>query len=216
MHIVSVNVGLPREVSEKKGQTVTTGIFKEPVEGRVRVRTLNLDGDRQADLSVHGGPDKAVYVYPAEHYDDWSRELPGMRLAWAMFGENLTTEGLQEDTVYIGDRLRAGTAELVVTQPRTPCYKLGIRLGRDDIVERFLTSGRTGFYCAVLQEGEVAAGDAIGWIHRDPHQVSVTDLHHLYTGERKNRELLQRAIEVESLSESWREYLRQQLDRLEG
>jgi MOSC domain-containing protein YiiM len=215
MQVVSVNVGLPREV-RWKGEKVTTGIFKEPVEGRARVRTLNLDGDRQADLSVHGGPDKAVYVYPSEHYTDWSRELPDVPLPWAMFGENLTTEGLREDSVHIGDRLRAGTAELVVTQPRTPCYKLGIRFGRDEIVRQFLESGRTGFYCAVLREGDVEAGDAIEWTHRDPHQVSVAEIHRLNTSERNNRELLQRALAVESLSQAWQDYLRQQLHRLEG
>src|SRR5690242_7923595 len=158
------------------------------------MRTLNLDGDRQADLSVHGGPDKAVYVYPTEHYPYWSRELPGLDLPWGMFGENLTTEGLREEAVLIGDRLRVGTAELVVTQPRMPCYKLGIKFGRDDMVRRFLDSGRSGFYCAVLREGEVGAGDAIECLDRDPHQVSVADIHRLYLSDRANLELLERAI----------------------
>lgn len=213
MRVVSVNVGLPRDVVWK-GQKVTTGIFKEPVTGRVRVRALNLDGDRQADLSVHGGRDKAVYLYPAEHYAEWSRELPGMPLPRAIFGENLTTEGLREDSVHIGDRFRASTAELVVTQPRTPCYKLGIRFGRDDIVHQFLASGRTGFYCAVLRDGEVEAGDAIEWTYRDPHQVSVAELHRLLTSDRNNRELMQRALQVEALSEAWRQHLRERLEQL--
>ncbi len=142
--IISVNVGLPRLVVWR-GATVSTGIFKSPVEGRVYLRTLNLEGDRQSDLSVHGGPLKAVYAYPSEHYDYWRAELPEMELPWGMFGENLTTEGLSEETVKIGDRFRIGEAELTVTQPRLPCHKLGIKFKRTDIIRRFLASGRTGF-----------------------------------------------------------------------
>src|SRR5918996_932978 len=160
MRVMSVNVGLPRDV-EWKGKRATTAIFKEPVAGRVAVRRLNLDGDRQADLSVHGGPSKAVYLYPSEHYAYWRRELPEMTLPWGMFGENLTTEGLLEDAVNIGDRLRVGSADVMVTEPRLPCYKLGIRFGRNDIIKRFRGGGRTGFYAAVLKEGDVAAGDTI-------------------------------------------------------
>ena len=159
MKVVSLSVGLPREV-EWDGQTVLTSIFKEPVDRRLRVTTLNFEGDEQSDLTVHGGVDKAVYVYPSEHYESWRRELAGMDLPWAMFGENLTTEGLRED-VRIGDRFRIGSAEFVVTQPRLPCYKLGIRFGRMDMLKRMLRSGRTGFYFAVTREGEVGAGDAI-------------------------------------------------------
>ena len=149
MQVVSVNVGLPRDVLWK-GRTVTTGIFKEPVAGRVQVRKFNLDGDKQADLSVHGGADKAVYLYPVEHYAYWRRELPDMELPWGMFGENLTTEGLLEDGVNIGDRFRVGSAEVVVTQPRMPCQKLAIRFGRSDIIKRFLASGRTGLYVRTM------------------------------------------------------------------
>jgi len=210
--LVSVNVGLPREVTWK-GKTVTTGIFKEPVEGRVMMRTLNLDGDRQADLKVHGGPSKAVYVYPVEHYELWRRELPDMRLPWGMFGENLTIEGLSEETVNIGDRFRIGTAEVVVTQPRMPCYKLGIKFGRDDIIKRFLQSGRSGFYFAVLKEGEVGAGDTIELIHRDENNVTVADIVRLYVSEKDNRELLQRAVRVEALSEGWRSYFQHQIEK---
>lgn len=171
--VISVNVGLPIEVTWK-GRTFTTGIFKEPVEGRVMVRTLNLDGDRQADLSVHGGLNKAVYVYPSEHYPYWKKELDGMELPWGMFGENLTTEGLTEDAVDIGDRYRIGSVEVMVTQPRTPCHKLAIRFERDDMIRRFLASGRPGFYLAVLQEGEVGAGDEIKLIGRDKNQVTIS------------------------------------------
>ncbi len=165
MKLVSVNTGLPRVVTWH-GINVTTGIFKQPVEGRVAVRKLNLDGDRQADLIVHGGEDKAVYCYPVSHYDYWTRELPGLQLPMGMFGENLTADGLLEDSVHIGDRFSIGSAEVIVTQPRLPCYKLGVRFQADDMVKRFLASGRTGFYFAVTREGEVGAGDDIKVIAR--------------------------------------------------
>ncbi len=164
--LISVNVGLPRVV-EWKGRTITTGIFKEPVEGRTTLHRLNLDGDRQVDLTVHGGPDKAVYAYPAEHYAHWRQELPGMELPWGTFGENLSTEGLLEDSVNIGDRFRIGTAEVQVTQPRVPCYKLSSKFRRDDIIKRFTASQRSGFYLRVLQEGEVAPGDPFELTSRD-------------------------------------------------
>ena len=137
MKVVSVNVGLPREV-EWKGQRVSTGIFKKPVEGRVRVRTFNLEGDRQADLSVHGGWEKAVYAYPSEFYTLWRKERPELDLPWSKFGENLTTEGLLDEEVNVGDRFRIRSAEFVVTEPRLPCYKLGIKMGRDEFVAEFL------------------------------------------------------------------------------
>ena len=160
MHVVSVNVSLPKAV-EWRGRTVMTGIFKEPVAGRIQVRSLGLVGDGQADPSVHGGPAKAVYAYPSEHYPFWRQELERPDLTWGAFGENLTTEGLAERTLRIGTELRVGSALLQVTQPRLPCYKLGIRFGRADMVRRFLASGRSGFYLAVLEEGAVAAGDPI-------------------------------------------------------
>ena len=160
LKLISVNVGLPREVLSN-GKVVTTGIFKEPVEGRVWVRTLNLEGDRQADLTVHGGKHKAVYGYPAVHYEFWRTQFPDMNLGWGMFGENVTTEGLVESDVHIGDQYRVGTAVLESTNPRFPCFKLGIRFGREDIEERFLASGRSGFYFRVVREGDVAAGDPI-------------------------------------------------------
>lgn len=208
MKLISVNVGLPREVGAN-GQRVLTGIFKEPVEGRVAVRRLNLDGDRQADLSVHGGPDKAVYAYPAEHYEFWRRELPEMELPFGMFGENLTVEGLREDEVNVGDRFRIGTAELQVTQPRVPCSKLGIKFGRADMVKRFLHSRRTGFYFRVVKEGEVGAGDAIALVARDPGNVTVADITRLYAFERNNAELLRRVLDLSALPEDWRAYFRE-------
>ncbi|HKE56176.1 MAG TPA: MOSC domain-containing protein [Pyrinomonadaceae bacterium] len=213
MKILSLNVGLPRLVARNE-EPVSTGIFKQPVAGRVRLRTLNLDGDRQADLSVHGGPYKAVYVYPSEHYDFWKGELPGMDLPWGMFGENFTSTGFSETAVNIGDKFRVGTAEVMVTQPRLPCYKLGIRFGRADMIKRFLASERTGFYLSVLQEGEVGAGDAFELLHNDLHQVTVTDIVRLYTTEKNNSELLRRAIAVAALPESWRGYFQDHLDKL--
>ncbi len=213
MKIISVNVGLPREVVHK-GKRVTTGIFKEPVEGRVTLRTLNLDGDGQADLSVHGGRSKAVYAYPGEHYHDWRAELNGMPLPWGMFGENLTTEGLQEDEVKMGDRFRIGSAELMVTEPRLPCYKLALKFGRDDIIKRFLASGRTGFYFAVLQEGEVGAGDHIEPISRDEHDITVADITRLYVRDKDDLPSLRRAVQVRALPESWRRHFQKRIDKL--
>jgi MOSC domain-containing protein YiiM len=213
IRLVSVNVGLPRAVIAD-GEPVSTGIFKEPVAGRIMLRTLNLDGDRQADLSVHGGPGKAVYVYPSEHYDYWKRELPELELRWGMFGENFTSAGLFESELNIGDKLRVGSAVVRVTQPRMPCYKLGIRFGRADMVKRFLASGRTGFYLAVLQEGEVGVGDPLQMIERNERSVSVSDITQLYTREKHNVELLGRAIAVEDLPEGWRSYFRDRLQKL--
>lgn len=208
MKVVSLSVGLPREV-EWEGNTVLTSIFKTPVDRRLRVAKLNFDGDRQSDLTVHGGVDKAVYVYPAEHYDVWRQELPGVEFPEAVFGENLTTEGLSED-VRIGDRFRIGSAEFVVTQPRLPCYKLGIRFGRMDMLKRMLKNGRTGFYFAVTTEGEVGPGDTIEPIALADEGLTVADVVRLYTVDAKNQELLRRATES-SLPESWRDYFRKRL-----
>jgi MOSC domain-containing protein YiiM len=208
MRIVSVNVGRPRLVIWK-GTQVSTGIFKDAVEGPVDVKRLNLAGDRQADLSVHGGPDKAVYGYPAEHYPYWRRELPLAELPWGVFGENLTTEGLSEDTLHIGDRLRVGSALLVVTQPRVPCYKLTIRFDRDDMIKRLIASHFSGYYFAVGEEGQLAAGSPIEIVERDPNAVKVSDINRLYYGQSHDHELLERVLNVEALPEGWREHLRQ-------
>jgi MOSC domain-containing protein YiiM len=205
MKIISVNVGLPRLVL-RNDEPVSTGIFKEPVAGRVMVRTLNLEGDRQADLSVHGGPEKAVYAYPSEHYEFWKHELPDMDLPWAMFGENLTTTGLLETEINIGDKFRVGTAELMVTQPRMPCYKLGIRFGRTDIIKRFLASERTGFYFSVLKEGDVGAGDEVELMLKNVSGVRVVDVTRLYSSDKENVDLMRRAIATEALPDNWRNY----------
>jgi MOSC domain-containing protein YiiM len=212
MKLISVNVARPRLVMWN-GSPVSTGIFKEPVEGRVMLRQLNLDGDRQADLTVHGGPTKAAYVYPFEHYEYWRDALPGMTLPYGMFGENFTTGGLHEAGVAIGDRFRVGEAEVMVTEPRMPCYKLGIKFGRTDILKRFLASGRTGFYFSVLSEGEVGAGDAIELVEKAEHSVTVADITRLYTRGTDDLPGLRRAIEVEALPESWKDYFRKQIER---
>jgi MOSC domain-containing protein YiiM len=209
MRIVSLNVGLPREV-EWRGRTVLTSIFKPPVDHRLRVTTLNFEGDQQSDLSVHGGVDKAVYAYPAEHYEYWRGELPQAELPWGAFGENLTTEGVLED-VRIGDRFRIGSAEFVVTQPRMPCFKLGIRFGRPDILKTFLGSGRSGFYLAVTKEGEVGAGDPIEPIAREHEGLTVAEVVRLYTVDAENQEILRRAVGTSALPESWRDYFRERL-----
>ena len=189
MRVLSVNLGLPREV-EWRNEPVTTAIHKAAVSGPVRVRRLNLDGDRQADLSVHGGPDKAVYVYPSEHYPFWKEELPGVALPWGAFGENLTVEGVNETAVRVGDVLRAGTAEFIVTQPRLPCYKLNIRFQRPDMVKRFLRSGRTGFYLAVIKEGELAAGEEIELLPTDRSAVTIPEVVTLYMSKKGDLSLI--------------------------
>lgn len=210
MRVVSINVGTPREVTWK-GRTVVTGIFKAPVTGHVSIRSLNLVGDRQADLTVHGGPDKAVYVYPAEYYAFWREQYPELELPCGMFGENLTVEGLLDETVHIGDQFQVGSAKVMVTQPRLPCYKLGLKFGRDDILKRFLQSGFTGFYLKVLEEGEATAGDPIKSLHSEEHEVKVADITRLYREDRHNLALMQRAMQVEALPEGWREYFSEQL-----
>jgi MOSC domain-containing protein YiiM len=214
MKLISVNVGLPRSVIWK-GKSVTTSIFKDPIEGRVNLRSLNLDGDRQSDLSVHGGVDKAVYAYPSEYYDYWRRELPGVPLPWGVFGENFTVAGLFEDEVNVGDQFRIGSAELKVTQPRLPCYKLAVKFGRDDMIKRFLESRRTGFYFAVVQEGEVGAGDSIETIGRDSDGLKVAEVTRLYLEGKDDVEALRRASMVASLPDGWRKYFSRQVAKVD-
>ncbi|SRR5258708_7842743 len=216
MKLVSVNTGLPREVAWR-GRGTTTAIFKQPVGGRVALRKLNLDGDRQADLTVHGGEHKAVYYYPLVHYDYWRRELPGQELPMGVFGENFTTDGLPEDSICLGDRFSVGSAEVFVTQPRLPCYKLGIRFQSDDMVKRFFVSRRTGFYLGVGREGEVGAGDEIKLIARDPNGVPVSEITRLYSERRYGESdvtSVRRALQVAVLPESWKEYLRGRLEKM--
>jgi MOSC domain-containing protein YiiM len=206
MKLVSVNVGLPRLLAWG-GATFKTGIFKNPVEGRVMLRTTNLDGDRQADLSVHGGPSKAVYCYPSEHYAAWNAELPGLSdfaRTWGAFGENFTTEGLLETAVSIGDRHRVGSAVVRVTTPRLPCFKLAAKFQRDDMIERFVLSGRCGYYFSVVEEGEVGAGDEFELLGREDPTLTIAEINNLYTAKSPDRETLQRSLDVELLPASWR------------
>jgi MOSC domain-containing protein YiiM len=206
--LISLQAGIPRTV-QRHGQEITTGIYKMPIEKRIQLHALNLEGDEQADLSAHGGQDKAVYAYPSEHYPYWKKELPGLDLPWGAFGENFTTKGLLEDEVCLGDRLTIGTAEVVVTQPRIPCFKLNIKFESDLMVKRFLSSRRTGFYLRVLREGEVASGDEIVRIHQDENRVSISDALRVYLHDPGSNELIHRALRVEYLSAAWREDLRQ-------
>ena len=210
MKLISVNVGLPREITVG-GQTVRTSIWKFPVEGKVHVSMLNLDGDQQSDLSVHGGVNKAVYLYPGEHYSYWSAQLPDAELPWGAFGENFTTEGILEDDTRIGDHIRVGSAEFVVTQPRMPCFKLGIRFSRRDMVKRFFQSKRSGLYLAVIREGEVEKNDVIEFSERQENSVTITDIVNLYSADSKNQELLRHAIEVAALPQSWKDFFRKHL-----
>src|SRR5215212_970701 len=214
MKVLSLNVGLPRKVLFN-GQTVTTGIFKDPVKGPIMLRKLNLDGDRQADLTVHGGVDKAVYSYPAEHYDYWRKQFPNLDIKWGMFGENFTTEGLMEDTVNVGDQFQIGSAKLVTTQPRMPCYKLGVKFGRMDIVRKFMESKLPGIYFRVLHEGEVGVGDAIELISRDENNVTVKDIFRLVTGE-GNLATIRRAVHIKALPEAWRQEFLGHLEEQDG
>ena len=217
MRVLSVNVGLPRQVIFN-GQIVTTSIFKEPIKGPIMLRKLNLDGDRQADLTVHGGIDKAVYSYPVEHYDYWRKQFSNMDLRWGMFVENFTTEGLMEDDVNVGNKFQIGSAKLVATQPRMPCYKLGVRFGRMDIIRKFMASGRPGIYFKVLQEGQVESGDRIKIIRKDENNVTVKDIVRLYVGgddDDENIETMRRATKIEDLPEGWKYEFQQKVEQLE-
>jgi MOSC domain-containing protein YiiM len=217
MKLVSVNVGLPRLLTWR-GATFKTGIFKDAVDGRIMLRTTNLDGDRQADLSVHGGPDKAVYSYPSEHYPAWNAELPEPYTArpWGAFGENFTTEGLLETAVSIGDRYRVGSAVIKVTTPRLPCFKLAAKFQRDDILARFVRSGRCGFYFSVIEEGEVGPGDEFELLGRDEPTLRVAEVNRLYTGKSPDPESLQRSLHVKTLPKSWRERFRARLTEIDS
>lgn len=215
MKVVSVNVGLPRDV-EWNGKTVRTGIFKEPVEGHITMKTLNLEGDGQADLTVHGGRDMAVYAYPTAHYDYWKQTFPELDFPYAVFGENLTIDGLSEETVHVGGRFRVGNAEVAVTQPRLPCSKLGMRFGRQDIIKTFLQSRRTGFYFRVLNEGEVGAGDRVELIEKNETAVTIADIVNLYAFDKDNVKLLERAAQTDALPSSWRDLFRKHLEQIQS
>jgi MOSC domain-containing protein YiiM len=198
MKIISLNVGLPRRF-EYHNLDVTTSIFKSAVDGPRLLRRMNIDGDCQSDLSVHGGKNKAVYAYPSEHYDYWREQLPDYEFTWGNFGENFTTEGLLEENAFIGDQYRVGEATVKIVQPRLPCYKLGLRFDRPDMVKRFLLSRRSGVYFSVVQEGMVAAGDTFERTHEDPRRISLADINRTYLEPEKNVDLLRRIVEEQVL-----------------
>jgi MOSC domain-containing protein YiiM len=210
MKLISLNVARPR-LTLYNGNTINTGIFKEPVSGPVPLRKLNLDGDQQADLAVHGGPNKAVYTYPSEHYTFWREELPGTNLPWGMFGENFTTEGVFERDLHVGDRLQIGSSTIVVRQPRVPCYKLAAKFKRNDILARFLRSGRSGTYFSVEREGVVTAGDSFEILSQEPLAITIAEMNRLFADDRYNRELLDKAIATPALPEDWRDYFEKRL-----
>jgi MOSC domain-containing protein YiiM len=194
MRILTICVARPITVSYR-GKSVATGIFKKPITGRLDLRWLNLEGDEQADLSVHGGPDKAVYSYPSEHYRWWQKQMPDVVFEHGIFGENLTTEGLLENETYIGDEFQVGTAVLRVSQPRLPCFKLGIRFGRPDIIKRFMQSGRSGIYFSVVKEGTLGPGDNLEYLGGDTHKIKVSDIANLFTSpDNRDPDLIKRAL----------------------
>jgi MOSC domain-containing protein YiiM len=211
MKLVSVQIGRPRNV-QWHGKLVSTGIYKEPVDGRrIMVHRFNLNGDQQADLTVHGGPDKAIYVYPVEHYVTWAEELERSRFSFGQFGENFTVEGMLEETVCIGDIFRIGKAQFEVTQPRVPCYKLGIKMGSMRFPKRFLASGRTGYYLRVLEEGEVGAGDSIERIKTDRQPMTIQEAVRLAFFEQGDVAMLEKALRIHALSQEWRSLFQEQL-----
>ena len=213
MNILSVNVGQPREL-QLEGRVVLTSIFKSPVQGRLKVQKHNIEGDRQADLRVHGGPNKAVYAYASESYSHWRQELPDSDLVFGAFGENLTLSGLTEEDAQIGDRYQVGSSVLEVTQPRMPCFKLNLRFNRGDMVKRFWRNGHSGIYFAIYEEGELQVGDEIHLLHREVNSVSIADVVRLYKRERHDPELLERALRA-PLSGSWKQEIREAWQQLE-
>jgi MOSC domain-containing protein YiiM len=199
--LLSVNVGLRRPFEYKSHQAVSA-IWKRPVEGRVLARGVNLEGDEQADRSVHGGPDKAVYGYAQEDYDWWGGEL-GRELEYGEFGENLTTEGLDLTNALVGERWEVGSTVLEVSEARMPCWKLGFRVSDKHFPRRFLAAGRPGAYLRILQEGDLGSGDEIRVVHRPQHDLTMGDLSRIYAGDRQE---VERMLGVPQLSASWREW----------
>lgn len=214
MTLKSVNVGLPVEVAHAHA-AVMTGIFKQPVTGPVRVRTLNLEGDGQADLIHHGGQSKAVYAYSLDHYAWWCKKLAREDLTCGQFGENLTVAGLDEAKLCVGDQLRIGSAVLTISQPRVPCFKLGIRFGDRRMPKMFAESLRTGVYLRVLQEGSIEAGDAVEVVVQGKGRIAIRSLFDAYfhPDHPASRTLLTRALEVPELSSEWRGHIPQRLDQ---
>ena len=211
MRVISVNVAQPREL-EWQGRTQLTAISKSPVKGAVRITTLQVEGDRQANTQVHGGVTKAVYAYPSEHYVNWKRELPDVAFPWGALGENLTTDGLLEDDLTIGDTLRVGTALLRVTEPRLPCANLNFHFQRPDMVKRFHDSRTSGVYFAVVEEGVVEVGDAIEFVSRVEGGTPLFELARLHAYDRADWDAMERVVDDGFVPERWRERFREALE----
>ena len=203
MKLLSVNVSLPKEI-ESKGKTVRTGIFKEPVQGRVKVKSLNIEGDGQADLVGHGGEFRAVYVYSFDNYAYWEHELDRSDFKFGQFGENFTVEGMLDENVHVGDRFRIGSGLFEVTQPRVPCYKLAIKMGIEGFYSQILESGRLGFYFRVLEEGEVGVGDTIERIKLDPVGLNIVEANKLMYFDKDNLDGAKKSLAIEAFSPGWK------------
>ena len=198
MKVLSVNVGSLQKMI-RNGKKIQTGIFKKSTEGPINVKQLGLEGDQQANKKLHGGIDKAICVYPSEYYNLWKEELGKPDLSFGDFGENLTTVGLLEDDIYVGDRLRIGSVEVVVTQPREPCITLNVRLGRKDVSALIRKSGRSGFYFSVEKEGIIKNGDSIENISKEENRVSVSDFNQIINGETGIADIIERASKIDIL-----------------
>ncbi len=210
MQLISINVSLAREV-HYQGRTVSTGIFKKPITGAVQVSKLGLQGDQQADLSVHGGIDKAVYLYPNEHFNFWSDQYPQREFSAGLFGENLTTIGLLESEINVGDILRIGDVEFMVTIPRMPCFKLGIKMGDPGFIKAFLEANRSGFYLKVLKEGIIEADQPVAVTGGDGYGLKIAEVSRLYTLEKDNQTLLEKAVNAPNLTSKWKEFFQSRL-----
>jgi MOSC domain-containing protein YiiM len=203
MRMLSVNVSMPKEVPYRE-KTITTGIFKEPVEGRVMLRSLNLEGDGQADLKGHGGIHKAAYVFSHEYYAHWERELGREEFPFGQFGENFTVEGMTDEEVHIGDTYRVGGALVEVTQPRVPCFKLALRMEEPRFLKSFMAHARVGYYLRVLEEGEVDAGDSVERVRTDPEGMTAREMFNLLYHDKDKLVGAQRALRIDALSPGWR------------
>ena len=214
MKLESINVGKPKEVTWG-GKTFKTSILKNSVTGPVNVNFTNVEGDQQSDTSLHGGPTRAINVYASEYYDFWKKEMGVSELPWGFFGENLSISGgMFESEIQVGDRFAIGTVELEALQPRSPCYKLGMRMGSDDWILRFRDSRKTGFYMGVVKEGIITQGDTVQHIHKATDSISIDTINELYFFDRDNKALLEKAIQVDRLTASWKEYFQKRLDKL--
>lgn len=211
MKLLSINIGKIREI-DYQDRRVTTGIYKEPIQGSVQLSVLGVEGDVQVDRENHGGPDKAVYAYTIENYQHWQQDLNRAPFSYGQFGENCTVTGLMDDIVHIGDIFRIGTATLQVTQPRVPCFKLGVKMGEKGFVGKFRCSGRVGFYLRVLEEGTLEAGTSITrWIE-DPARLTVCEAMKALEPGYHQKALLYKLLEISALSQAWRQDLQKRLE----